>query len=81
METCEAETTMEKASSGVGIDSGIYDAKGVMYSVIAEPTPATSSRPLSGRVPRSVGGSVEREQNVDRSNGNKVRDQCHLTTI
>ncbi|GAB1868974.1 Protein HEXIM1 [Camponotus japonicus] len=71
METCEAETTTEKASGGVGIDSGIYDAKGVVYSVIAEPTPATSSRPLSGRVPRSVGGSAEREPNVDRSNGNK----------
>ncbi|XP_029671914.1 protein HEXIM1-like [Formica exsecta] len=73
METCEAETTTEKTSGGVGADSGVHDAKGVMYSAKAEPTPAASSRPLFERVPRSVGESAEREANVDRSNGNKYK--------
>ncbi|KAL6448726.1 hypothetical protein ACFW04_000504 [Cataglyphis niger] len=71
MEACEAETTAEKASGGVGGDSEVHDAKGVMYSAKAEPTPAASARPFFERVPRSVGDSAERESNVDRSNGNK----------
>ncbi|XP_072744821.1 uncharacterized protein [Anoplolepis gracilipes] len=73
MEACRAETTTEKASGGVGVDSGAHDAKGVMYSVKEEPTPAASSRPISERVPPSVGESMEREQNVGRSNGNKCK--------
>lgn len=74
METCEAQRTTGKASGGIdGVDGEVRDAKGVMYSVKAEPTPAASSRPLSERVPPSVGESKEPERNVDRSAGNKVR--------
>ena len=72
METCEAQRTTGKASGGIdGVDGEVRDAKGVMYSVKAEPTPAASSRPLSERVPPSVGESKEPERNVDRSAGNK----------